>query len=250
MACRLFRLSTIPKTTTPNSFASITTIYIDVNKCNYHGGRHFKKYYPHGPDGRGSQFPFAHYIPGRQQTPTGAHSPGLSLLDPTRQITQREAPKYQDFERQIEAARRRQILEEGGRKPVQLLEKEADSDTDTDSLTEQVSSVTPFTELETDQFTNPSAMFQEYGYSSSAELEYYSTPQTKVLEFHTSDTVGRPLVETPNPTFVPDEHWVWEDSHEVQQDAHIYEETVLDRMARKGKHYIMHDIFTALILTT
>ena len=109
---------------------------------------------------------------------------------------------------------------------------------------------TALMERELDPFTNPSDLVQEYGYSVNADLEYYSTPSTKVLEFHTAETVGRPLVETPDPVFVPDEHWVWEDNIEAQQDASIHEETVMDRMARKGKHYIMHDIFSALLLTS
>merc|ERR1712130_495008 len=101
-----------------------------------------------------------------------------------------------------------------------------------------------------DQFTTPSAIVKEYGYTKEADLQYYNMPNTKVLEFHTAETVGKPLVETPDPVFVPDEHWVWEDPLEAQQDAHIHEETVMDRLARKGKHYVMFDIFSALLQTT
>eukprot|EP01083_Nonionella_stella_P259859 886731_1 len=268
MARRLLRLST-NSTLHHQSLPYLSSI--SLTKHNYHGGRHFKKYYPGGDmKGTGSAFSLSLHIfggPGHQAGQPNAHPPSRPLGDPTIMVPQRYAPKYQDYERQIEAAKLKQALSDYSpdtHKP--LLPKEQRLQTsETTTTADELSPLTltdqehelietqrrsKFMDLETDPFTDPSTMVKEYDYNSNAELQYYSTPNTQVLEFHTAETVGRPLVEEPDPVFVPDEHWVWEDNVETQQDAQIYEETVMDRMARKGKHYIMHDIFAALLQTS
>eukprot|EP01083_Nonionella_stella_P012874 36339_1 len=219
---------------------------ITVQKESYHGGRHFKKYYPGGPQEGGPAFfpnPFAAQSPMMPQSP---HPPSIPKLDPTRYVTQKHAPHYQPYERQVEAARRKEALEDTSGAPTQLLEADEEGDTE-DALIPKMGIME---HADLNPFVDPSSLTKEYGYTDNADLEYFSTPRTKVLEFHSAETMGRPLVEEPDPVFVPDEHWVWEDQVELQQDASIYEETVMDRMARKGKHYIMHDILSALLLTT
>eukprot|EP00486_Rosalina_sp_Unknown_P014216 CAMPEP_0201590514 /NCGR_PEP_ID=MMETSP0190_2-20130828/178570_1 /ASSEMBLY_ACC=CAM_ASM_000263 /TAXON_ID=37353 /ORGANISM="Rosalina sp." /LENGTH=316 /DNA_ID=CAMNT_0048046823 /DNA_START=35 /DNA_END=986 /DNA_ORIENTATION=- len=225
--------------------ASPMTSTITITKFEYHGGRHFKKYNPGHPQGGMPTSIFGKVT--RVERNVGAPR-SIPVLDPTKDVPQMNAPYYQDYERQISAARLKEAIEASESKPVQLLESEQ-GESDETALTERKPE-TALIDLETDPFTSPSDLVQEYGYSDNADLEYYNTPNTKVLEFHTAETVGRPFVETPDPVFVPDEHWVWEDNLEAQQDAHIYEETVMDRMARKGKHYVMFDIFSALLQTT
>lgn len=200
----------------------MTSIMI-ISQSKYHGGRHFKKHSLSYPTGGVAPNFWNKNV--RVERNVGAPR-GLPQLDPTKQVPQRSAPYYQDFERQIEAARRKEAIEASESKPVQLLEKE-EQESDETALTEPTPQ-TALMDIETDPFTSPSDIVQEYGYTENAELEYYNTPNTKVLEFHSAETVGRPFVETPDPVFVPDEHWVWEDNMEAQQDAHIYEETVMD----------------------
>ena len=222
MASRLLRLQALKKSiSNPIAITPITTI----SKTKYHGGRHFKRYNPSYPEGGIPSSPFA--LDPTYQRATGAPR-SIPQHDPTRQIPERTAPYYQDFERQIEASKRREAIEASQEKPLQLLEKEQEQDDETKELIE-TKQETALIDRETDPFTNPSELFQEYGYSSNADLEYYSTPNTKVLEFHTAESVGKPFVETPDPVFIPDEHWVWEDPVELQQEAHIHEETVMDR---------------------
>jgi len=240
MASRLLRLQILKKCNPLPIASSIT-----ISKYEYHGGRHFKKYWPGSSDTHNTQF----FWKRSAMSPQSGHPPSIPELNPNKQVPQRDAPRYQDYERQIEAAKRREAISETSKPQTKYFEPEQEAV----EQTEDAITPTPKTavmERETDPFTNPSDLTQEYGYSTNADLEYYNTPNSKVLEFHTAETVGRPLVETPDPVFVPDEHWVWEDSIEAQQDAHIYEETVMDRLARKGKHYIMFDIFAALLQTT
>jgi len=217
-----------------------------VCKSNYHGGRNFKKYYP-GVLGIHAPIPFNL----KGAAPPRSDPPSRPPMDPTRDIPSRRAPQYLDYERQIEASKRLNALEASDQPQTTFLEPEDDPSSET-ALAESTGAPTALTEIhpDVDRFTAPGTLVKEYGYSKEADLEYYNMPSTKVLEFHTAETVGRPLVETPDPVFVPDEHWVWEDPLEAQQDAHIHEETVMDRMARKGKHYVMFDIFSALLQTT
>lgn len=230
-----------------------------ILRRSYHGGRHFKKYWPGGPQGGDVHaFPLTAAGFPSASMPSSGIPPATPVLNPTRQIPARYAPRYQDYERQIEASKRREAIEASSTPQQQQLSDDNDNNAQTLLLDEEspnmenalTAAPTALLERELDPFTNPSDLVQEYGYSVNADLEYYNTPSTKVLEFHTAETVGRPLVETPDPVFVPDEHWVWEDQYEAQQDAIIHEETVMDRLARKGKHYIMHDIFSALLLTS
>ena len=204
MASRLCRLRSLTKSIINNHHASLPMI----STYKYHGGRHFKKYYPNA-DWAGK--------------PTGEPA-SIPALNPGRFVPQKHAPYYQDYERQIEAAKRREALEDMS-KPTQLLEEEIEASEETDLVE---TPKTALMERETDPFVNPSDLVPEYGYSQQGDLEYYNMPNTKVLEFHTPETVGKPLVETPEPVFVPDEHWIWEDPLEAQQDATIHEETVMD----------------------
>ena len=55
-------------------------------------------------------------------------------------------------------------------------------------------------------------------------------PTTKVVEFHTPETKGRPLTETPEPVHVPTEEFHWEDQAELMQDMVIAEETFMDSL--------------------
>ena len=200
------------------------------SKYSYHGGRHFKKYFRDDPMSSGHavkpHYKFSYDMMGH---PIG-QSRTIPEVDFTRQIPQLHAPKYQDYERQIEASRRMQLIEEQEKPKVGLLEMERDELTETSSSTSELAEIDPLAVEKpiADYWANPSEITQEYGYDENADLQYYSTPRTKVLEFHTAETSGRPLVETPEPVFVPDEHWVWEDNVEAQQDAMIYEETVMD----------------------
>jgi len=218
---------------------------LHVLKSEYHGGRNFKKYYP-GVLGIHAPIPFNFK---GAATPQG-QAPSQPSMDPTRQIPARRAPHYHDYERQIEATKRLNALEAAEAPPTAVLEAVDDAASSETALAE-TGAPTALTEVhpKVDRFTAPKSLVKEYGFSKDAELEYYNMPNTKVVEFHTAETVDRPLVESPEPVFVPDEHWVWEDPLEAQQEAHIHEETVMDRLARKGKHYAMFDIFSALLQT-
>lgn len=171
--------------------------------------------------------------------PQAGKPPSIATMDPTRQIPAARAPQYLDYERQIEASKRMSALEAGDEPKTMFLEPEDGDSTET-ALAETGGAPTAMTEIhpKVDQFTAPRSLVKEYGYSKEAELEYYNMPNTKVLEFHTEETVGRPLVETPDPVFVPDEHWIWEDPFEAQQDAHIHEETVMDSLVPSTLLYI------------
>lgn len=200
-----------------------------ICKSEYHGGRNFKRFHP------GLKYVHAPLIPLQgtsAMTPqAGPYPPARPLMDPTSQIPAARAPVYLDYERQIEASKRMNALEASEQPKTTFLEPEDDPSSET-ALTESGAPYpTALSEIrsDVDQFTTPSAIVKEYGYTKEADLQYYNMPNTKVLEFHTAETVGRPLVETPDPVFVPDEHWVWEDPLEAIQDAYIYEETVMDR---------------------
>jgi len=210
------------------------------------GSRHFRKWYPNCPDPLGMPFPFPRV--GTAATPQGGPPPSIPLMNPNVQVPRHDAPYYQDYERQIEAAKRKAAITGADEPRRQLLEQtESETEGAPTALMERDGTESSLT---LDPFTSPSSLVTEYAYGKDASLEYRSMPKTKVLEFANQESVGKPLVETPDPVFVPDEHWVWEDNMEAQQDAHIYEETVMDRMARKGKHYAMYDIFAALLQTT
>jgi len=224
---------------------------IKILKREYHGGRHFKKFYD------GGQTTTGFTVTGMSSTQPAGLPRAIGHVDPTRVVPQMRAPYYQDYERQIEAVKRRKALEQAEPKPTLVLEAEREADsaalTATEAESDSAVAQIPRTQLlekELEPFTDPNEVISQYSYAQDSALQYHNMPNTKVLEFPSAETQGRPFVETPDPVFVPDEQWMWEDPLEAQQDAHIYEETVMDRMARKGKHYVMYDIFTALLQTT
>jgi len=217
------------------------------------GSRHFRKHYPACPDPLNIPFPFP--VTFTAATPRG---PPLSIPqhNPNLQVPRKDAPYYQDYERQIEAAKRKAAISGADEPRRQMLEQQQQELAESDgpaSVTALMERDGTESALLLDPFTSPASLMPggEYGYAEgTSDLQYFASPATRVLEFANNESVGRPLVETPDPVFVPDEHWVWEDNMEAQQDAHIHEETVMDRMARKGKHYAMYDIFAALLQTT
>ena len=58
-------------------------------------------------------------------------------------------------------------------------------------------------------------------------------PTTKIVEFHSPETHGRPLTETPDPVHVPAEDLHFEDTHELVQDMIIAEETFMDSLVNE-----------------
>jgi len=75
---------------------------------------------------------------------------------------------------------------------------------------------------------------------------------TKVLEFHTPEIEGRPITEIPQPVYVPNESIDWnyvDDPYEQEQTRIISEETIMERAARKGTHYLMAEIWAQLTFT-
>ena len=123
-----------------------------IISSKFHGGRHFKTQSSYPQSGVAPNFWNKNV---RVERNVGAPQ-GLPRLDPTKQVPQRAAPYYQDFERQIEAARRKEAIEASESKPVKLLERE-EQESDETAITETTPQ-TALMDLETDPFTSPSEL--------------------------------------------------------------------------------------------